>query len=555
MIEQLKSAGDQLRVAWDNYYQVYSNIQNYYQAKGSDAPDLSLELSRQLDVELAFLSSHEPKISKIKLSIRRARNYSPGIAPVNSLPPEILTRIFHLLLSWPHELHLLSTDENDHFPKYPDYLAQVCSSWRKIALSSSSLWDHIDLSFHQTFCNGLVARAKRHMARAGQLPIELRIADNGTDRQGDYNLMYQFLGHVSRRLVSVEFVVTSDRFFPVHRNASLPLLRRPRTTFKKFVVRAEYRYITSFIFTEAFGFATNTNAEGDHGWELRGPNITIFDSKEGHVESSLASVTVLHLHGVFPAWYSTAYQGLVDLRMTSTKEWSYIGALDLINILQSSPGLRILHFGIEIEDLTPENLQGAPVYLPDLQVVRIVPAKEDGTYILNDILRFLAPGTKPLRLSLHHQYELKTVAVTELDQFFARSRVAKFYTMGLFPPINMLLRHAANLEVVVLDSFKSGIPSEIRSRIFQFNDSASFPHLESLHILSSSLSEDDLRFFLECCPAGIQLHTTDVKRENNGASEPTQVSAEDLLEAFPTVRITGGFYQSKDPTVDWDLLD
>ncbi|KDN44961.1 hypothetical protein RSAG8_05134, partial [Rhizoctonia solani AG-8 WAC10335] len=160
MIEQLHSAGDQLRAAWDNYFQAYSFIQSC-QAPSTKTPHVSgfsAKFSHQLDTELAFISSYESKIQELKVAITRARNYLSGLATINSLPPEILTRVFQFVRAQHCDLHKLPSDKK-HYPRYPDDLTHVCSLWRQIAISCCSLWSHIDLSPYDPCYGGLLARA------------------------------------------------------------------------------------------------------------------------------------------------------------------------------------------------------------------------------------------------------------------------------------------------------------------------------------------------------------------------------------------------------------
>ncbi|KEP50428.1 F-box-like domain protein [Rhizoctonia solani 123E] len=175
MTDELKLASDQLCVAWNNYQRVCSNLENHLSQRPFGASSFPSEVCRLLDTEVDLVSSYEPRIQEIKIAVRRARNYSSGIAPINTLPPEILTRIFQLVLAPPCNLHLLSDDDDEHYPRYPDYLTHVCSQWRRIAISSRSLWCHIDLSCHEIYSVGLAARARAHVARSGELPLELHI--------------------------------------------------------------------------------------------------------------------------------------------------------------------------------------------------------------------------------------------------------------------------------------------------------------------------------------------------------------------------------------------
>ncbi|KDN33353.1 hypothetical protein RSAG8_13554, partial [Rhizoctonia solani AG-8 WAC10335] len=444
MIEQLRSAGDQLRAAWDNYCRVYSSIKSYQTSrKAPHADAFPAEFSRQLDTELAFISSYQSKIQEIKAAIGHVRNYTPSLVSINTLPPEILTRIFQLVLVLSCDLHAISFDEGQYHPTYPDYLAQVCVLWRRTTISCYSLWCRIYLWPYEPYYEGLPTRADRHVARAGNLPIELRVAENllgGLERKfPDYIHLHEIVSPISDRVETLEIFV-SESFRGLHGYVFKTLLLSQQSSLKKLVI-CSGPYCVAFIHARGSGESDDENDEF-------GLNLT-----ENQLENAFAPLKVLHLHGVFPLWSGVAYHGLVDLRLLLGAEcWPCIERVELITILKSSPRLRILHVELALLDWTPNTEQLAPVHLPDLQVVRVVLNIGEGLNSCSGVLQLLAPGSRPLRLSFGGSYEPDSVLVAEWERFFVRARVARFYTSGAFPPMNVLLRHAAHLELVVFDN-------------------------------------------------------------------------------------------------------
>ncbi|KAH7332617.1 hypothetical protein B0J17DRAFT_678310, partial [Rhizoctonia solani] len=71
-----------------------------------------------------------------KIAISHTRNLSTGTLPINALPAETLAHIFYLVLQEPCRFHQSSKDGNNTtiFPRFPNYLAQVCPLWRQIIL-------------------------------------------------------------------------------------------------------------------------------------------------------------------------------------------------------------------------------------------------------------------------------------------------------------------------------------------------------------------------------------------------------------------------------------
>ncbi|CAE6469833.1 unnamed protein product [Rhizoctonia solani] len=546
MLEQLRSAGDNLRAAWDDYLHAYSAAQNISIPRNPSHPKASPEFYRQLDTELTFLSSCEAKMQEIKVAINRARHYSMGLAPIHSLPSEILSRTFQFVLAQRCDLHKLSSD-NTYYPRYPDKLAHVCSLWRQVAISCCSLWCHIDLSPYEPRYVGLLDRAQTYATRAGKLPIELHVAESIYDLskkvQTDYDDLYEFISSISNRVEALNSFIDTH-FWEFHRSVFGKLLPCQHPKLLKLVLRSQYNFNT-FIHAEDFnGDQPNAPYEG---FAL---NIT-----NNQIEDSFAPLTVLHLQGLFPLWSSVAYHGLVDLRLLSTDVyWSTIKEAELISILKSSPGLRILHFGLRISDPTPGTEQISLVHFQDLRVVKLFPDFGGSGACPTSVLRLLAPGSKPLWLSFDGSYISESTSIAVLEKFLSRSRVGRFYTCSIFPPISMFLRHSAHLEYVVFESYDLSLRKKVSPTWLQADGIASLPRLQSLHFTSSTLLEEDLHSLLAFCPNGIVLYSCQVGRTEGSAY--VQLNEKELSDIFPTVRSSDHPpYPLENPTANWDLLD
>ncbi|KAH7332611.1 hypothetical protein B0J17DRAFT_709644 [Rhizoctonia solani] len=359
-----------------------------------------------------------------------------------------MTHIFHLVLVQPCDLHRVSSYQAGQL-RYLDYLAHVCALWRHIAISCSSLWRHIDVSPYGPGSSRLLARAAVYSERAGRVPIELHISDKEHNSlEGPpypYKEIYQFLSHMADCMETLEFVMTRE-FGGFQRNALSRLLLGQRPTLRKLFVLSERDDFDTFIVDNDFIPGV---------LERRSKHLPLGLKKE-HLESRFAPLTTLHLQGIFPLWSSTAYQRLVDLRLLSTSRRSHITEAKFIAILKSSPELQILHFGLDIQETTPDTEQITPVDLQDLRVVKIFPFtnRNENTLSPSSVLRLLAPGTKSLWLSFNDFYE--SDSIEELENFFARSRVTRFYARFAFPPLSIFLQHAVQLECVVFDRFIPG---------------------------------------------------------------------------------------------------
>ncbi|KAL5637806.1 hypothetical protein ACGC1H_002168 [Rhizoctonia solani] len=145
------------------------------------------------------------------------------------------------------------------------------------------------------------------------------------------------------------------------------------------------------------------------------------------LENILSHVSVLRLAGPYPRWSSRAYHGLAELRLMGRET---IDESDLVGILQSSPGLRILQLGLPINYSLPIDTEVAPVVLSDLEVLLVW---EISCESIPHLLRRLAPGTKPLQFGFRAQQEAymhrEALQLNEgsMLSFFLRSHLNSVY--------------------------------------------------------------------------------------------------------------------------------
>ncbi|KAG8696816.1 hypothetical protein FRC08_006917, partial [Ceratobasidium sp. 394] len=110
-------------------------------------PQYSDQHSRELvlstiGTELSILEEEGDRIQTVHRILVDARNKTNMTAPIYSLPPEILTRIF--LEAVCHHAH----DESERptcFPSNPVTLSAVCKQWRNIIINRRSVWAHLDI--------------------------------------------------------------------------------------------------------------------------------------------------------------------------------------------------------------------------------------------------------------------------------------------------------------------------------------------------------------------------------------------------------------------------
>ncbi|KDN38552.1 hypothetical protein RSAG8_09441, partial [Rhizoctonia solani AG-8 WAC10335] len=167
----------------------------------------------------------------------------------------------------------------------------------------------------------------------------------------------------------------------------------------------------------------------------------------------------------------------------------------------------------------------------------------------------LAPGSKPLRLSIYHNphddnpndYESSP---EEVVKFFQRSNVAKFCAKYSCLRLDQYLCLASNLEDLALDSCVFGPQDD---HLLQRGNPAT-SRLNSLILHHCSPSLEQLEMLLEQYPTNSLILSGccwDYIEDSSEVRNPVrQVS--DLLQRYPA---TGLIFQPSSPTENWDLID
>jgi hypothetical protein len=121
--------------------------------------------------------------------------------------------------------------------------------------------------------------------------------------------------------------------------------------------------------------------------------------------------------------------------------------------------------------------------------------------------------------------------------------------------MRVLLRHSADLELVVLDSFKSYAQDDRSASWLEVDELAHLPRLKACHITRSRLFESDFRLLVDCCPSGTVLRSSFIDHDESRPNHEA-LGAKELSSEFPNVETSvRALGSSEDPTADWDILD
>ncbi|CAE6455675.1 unnamed protein product [Rhizoctonia solani] len=442
--------GDQFLSALDQYIQSCSHAQGAWIQRGrlNNTPKFLANLDRLSN----DITSHIQRLQDVRVAINKTSNSTVKVAPINSLPPEILARIFCLVASV--RPCFIERDRRGNFsqikyPLYPDALSHVSSFWRRVAIGTPSLWAHIDITLDRSLNPGPFARAKVYATRAGQLPLEIHIIDPtlvakegelgepeyDPSHNRDYLPEFEILTSDAVPIKSLELdmdVRTYHQYREIYYSALEYFFARSIPgVLKRYVVRC---FIDEWIGPHPFIEPV------DMPYSLDGALLAIPSAR---LDKLWLPISTIRISGLCPHWKSKAYYGLVELYIDTGIP--YISETDLFGILRASPKLQVLHIKTTIGE--PANdTNREPAYLEDLRDLRFAISWDDRSSSSARILRRIAPGKKPLQLAY-----LGPIC-DELVNFFSRANVNRFYTTARNPhPLHPVLNQPSRLNALVLD--------------------------------------------------------------------------------------------------------
>ncbi|KAG8710093.1 hypothetical protein FRC11_004882 [Ceratobasidium sp. 423] len=556
----LTTARGELSATLDRYAELCLKIRNtHHQGSFKDTHIAGFPWS-EVAPELQLLPSLEKRLQEATYNLTRAhylgraRGSSDYLPPIDKLPDEILAQVFRIaVMSQNYDLTLADKRGVRAFPRLPDSIAQTCARWRDVAVACSPLWTHVYLAPHPTHFSSVLDHAKLYAQRAGHLPLEIHIADiegqpdpNPSSNVGDWQ---QFLASIAHRTKSLEINRGNSSISEIESEAFTSILRGCSNLFTRLVVHSKGLPSPGFI------EPLNQN-EDEEDW---GPGVIEIGLSREQIEHGLEHLTILHASQIYPRWTSSAYHGLVDLRLMSDHKYIFecprIEPSEFNAILKASPHLRILHFGLNLEYSNldpPMNLTSAR--LSDLEVLYLSASScygpEDTEYEIQRIMGHIAPGSKPLRLTLdlagyHDPEPLET-----MKTFFSKSHIVKFCTKSGTPPPVHLLDCAPHITNLIFDHCRYGI-------LYDFDEGRSGAlKLDTWVIRDSSIYIEDLKRLIKQYPAqSLTVSNCRLFSKDDGPVEIPQSELWDWgFEPPDCVQIVSQDL-SPDPTMDWDNLD
>ncbi|KAF8597677.1 hypothetical protein BDV93DRAFT_562094 [Ceratobasidium sp. AG-I] len=353
------------------------------------------------------------------------------LALINKLPPEVLQQIFAAL---PLCVHNIDNEVPLHIGSI-EVITEVCGYWRRMAINTACLWTHIDLTVGSNF-HALYQRSTNFFERSRGAPIHLHISDPSAGGYSCYEpQVIALTKHIAPHLIRIQSLDVHSRYHP-------KCLICPMNAFwlsngsigstKALSIRKPGS--NGLVFLGGTSRATPELKSQEHGGEL------------------LHSLSTLHLQNTYFPWSSSAYRGLIDLRLDFT---GVIDTTDIsvsqstfADILSSSPQLATLKLSNLLITQTPDWNQSTSYRLGCLQVLNVLAMDLESLSLL---LPMIDPPQSAGGLSVGMPAYTGNKFEEVVEGFFNRSYITTLHLVQHDAPndiahVMALLKHITGLE-------------------------------------------------------------------------------------------------------------
>ncbi|QRV89165.1 F-box-like protein [Ceratobasidium sp. AG-Ba] len=379
-VQNWRDASDILAKALQNYLDaslaLESTVTHRYGSFSKWSTSDRESLFDAILAEQAATESRRSKLDRAVNCLNKLHNCSAKIVPIRALPDEILARIFALASDRCtfFASELLSNDVRKCYRSLP-LVTMICSDWRRVAITTPSLWNHIDVNV----CTG------------GKQP---RSADLWLDRARSAPLYLQL--SFEQRPMKVDDIELLDWLIPHLR--SIVSLGLQCSQFSSWLRTALQHWVKDGLAgsvkeLSVYGPGATTGADPIQYLD------NAFDNLDAaQVDSFLSPIQALRLHHVLFRWASTAYQNLVHLELFHIPREFSPTSQQLADILSASPNLCVLTLhAMSVLPPASNNTATAPVKLKSLKTLNV-------WGILNDphsnLFPIIQPSSNELNVSI-----------------------------------------------------------------------------------------------------------------------------------------------------------
>jgi hypothetical protein len=375
---------------------------------------------KTLDEAIPTLVSHEETLRHARARLQRRRNVSATLSPIRMLSPDLLSQIFILVV----ESTRVSNDDVRTHQKASlamvNVLASICSHWRHIAISTGTLWSHVDL-----LAVGSFEHAAIWISRAKGCLLDIHAVPEGPLYDDDFT----------------QPLPEQD-----HKAISLPDLLHPARV-RSIVLHADkslsYPWLSWWFEHGVPGTVTTLALQAID--PLSFP-VTTEATPQGRTDELLRSVDTLYLYGIGIDRDSLTFRDLTTLHLASLVP--NLPMQHLVQILSASPRIQCLQLAC-IELIDHENMVLRPIQLNHLEILELCSLTGQDLKLL---FNMLLPGSSPLTLSFRARWDARD-AGTEgpiadaIVSFCRLAKVTKFCFHGLVFPQDLSV--LSDLEILV----------------------------------------------------------------------------------------------------------
>ncbi|KAG9125560.1 hypothetical protein FRC07_007100 [Ceratobasidium sp. 392] len=398
---------------------VYLTVFKTYALPQCKSPESSVVqvLLARFDSEIEALAKYENELVKMRFIAMLTRKNSAWTKTTsNSLPPEVLTRIFVASDT------CFTRDTTNRLHNF----AGVCKHWRQIA---SNMTAHVDVG---------------PAVPSSLTKIQL-------ERTGDHSIYV----HV-REPATVDGSATTEQISTV-----VELLATH-------IHRIRVLEIESYSFSRKLAGSV-LNLWLENGSQLLPKTLMVSRPKAGamlspteskrtllsrseYAQVMLKSLTRLHLQNVMFDWDSSAYHGLVELRLHSSCSRTSASISQLVGILSASPALIILELSY-LDITSSPDWSSAPINLSYLRVFTLFEINWEGLRLLLPLISLpISPieiGIGPTPFDMISN-ELEAFLIRAPHLIALKLKQHELYTFLNWLP---LLRALPRLDALLLSDF------------------------------------------------------------------------------------------------------
>lgn len=481
--QQWVNAQHQLDHAIENFLE---SLNTLYARQPSYSGDSGLQEESTLAAHrvLCSMNTRINKLRSTEVTLRRIRNDSTSLVPINRLPLEVLLHIFHLFTRRSDQFAALMTGIVPHpYPKESITLTQVCTHWRGLVINTSSLWS----DFY--FDVGIFKKTNRSKSQ-NLFSVYLKHAH---DRPSTITVSSRYTSHISTHHDAMgSFLGPYMKDVGILRFLNVPGSSVLHSLFEIWQTEGRPGSVHSLAI-----FPENNNEA-----ILRRQNMGLTSSTFRDWDSFLLPIRVLRLVGPYFRWDSLVFHNLVVLQFGQLNSSTSPTTIQIWAILSASPQLEFLHlFNMKIKTEGPTHLQ--PVALRALQVLDV--------RLLDDpsarrLLHMIISESQELSLSF--RIPDTSAPCPTILSFLARTNIKDlFLDAGPTPiadlPLGEYLSAVPDLHSLIL-SLGFGPGDTLHSTMIQPNPSAAlatrYPNLHTLHLMNGSLQEDAIREIVQAHP-------------------------------------------------------